>query len=383
MEIMGDIGPVFDALKKLLVVMGFTESSLTWPTNMELRRGKGGLFVTNIKDCKTVLKVSLKQAHDNVDILFDYNIELRGMFTDKDNQDIQAELMKIKHALVDVAPSPAPKTPRVCEVCFTPLKVEDVFCPNCGRSTDKQKVTVSPPQQSKLEVSFDPTKVQFGQKGVDDILYGGIPNNSAIVITSPPCEEEDLLITRFIETGLDQSEIVVYSSVDNSMMKNQKAIENKAFYQLICNPQADLMVPEGIKNVTKVKGIEHLTELSVALTTLLNNISLTENKPRRLVLNILSDMLLSCHSVNTRKWLSETIAKFKTKNFTILAKLNPHMHSKEEASAVLDLFDGQIDIYEKEHEGSFKRYLRVKRMSNTQYSSKEVELVREDLLIQK
>lgn len=105
-------------------------------------------------------------------------------------------------------------------------------------------------------------------------------------------------------------------------------------------------------------------------------------KHKGLVLDILSDILLSNQSVNTRKWLRETITKFKQKNFTILATLNPHMHSKEDTQSLLDLFDGQIEIYEKEIENETRMFMRVKRLNNSRYSSKEIMLVRENLLIQ-
>lgn len=376
-DVKGDIGAVFDALRKSLVGLKFTESAITWPTNMELRRGKGGIFVTKIHDCKTVLKVSLKQAGDNVDMLLDYNISLKGLFTGRDKEDIEAEILKIKHDLIGLAPQ-STKDEILCDVCLTPIKKGENFCSNCGRSTTRQKAPTSAPEP-KLEVMFDPNKVAFGVKIVDDVLYGGIPNNSSVLVTSMPCEEKDLMVTRFIETGLDQSENVVYISTDDAMMKNQKCSQKEKFFQVVCSAQADLMVAEGVKNITKVKGIDHLTELSMALTSLLNNIS-NSDKPGRLVLNILSDMLLSSQSLNTRKWMRETITKFKIKNFTILGILNPHMHSKEDANALLDLFDGQIDLYEKEEQGTAQMYMRVKRMNNAKYSSKETMLPREELV---
>ena len=237
-----------------------------------------------------------------------------------------------------------------------------------------------------MQVSFDPNKVQFGQKTVDDALYGGIPKNSVVLITSPACEEKDIIVSRFIEAGLDQNEIVVSVSADNRGSQNSNIGKNKLFYQVICNAQADLDSTQCIaENCVKVKGVERLTELSVALTSLLNNITKnTENEnPRRVVLDILSDTLLCNQSVNTRKWLRETITKFHQKQFTILAILNPHMHAKEETQSLLDLFDGQLDLYEKEIDGNALMFLRVKRLTNSRYSTKEIQLVREDLLIQK
>lgn len=392
MTVKGDIGPLFDALKRSLAEVKFSETSSKWPSYIEMARGKGGMFSKKMQEIKTVLKVSLKQAPEGVDILLEYNFNVPSSFMEKDNKDIEEEFLQIKHSIADTAS--AAKTDTVCDVCLTQIKMGEKFCSNCGRSVGRLKTSL--PQSapaatiesgSKLDVQFDPTKMPSGYKIVDDALYGGIPKNSAVVVTSPACEERDILLTKFIETGLDQKDIVVYISTDNVVMKNLKDVQAQKFYNVICNAQADLMVsadPATAKNITKIKGVDRLTELSMALTSLLNTISADadETRPRRLVLSIISDMLLSSQAVNTRKWLTETITKFKVKNFTILALLNPYMHSKEEAHAIVDLFDGQIDLYEKDVGGIPKICMRVKRLSNSRYSSKEVELTREDLWIQ-
>jgi KaiC/GvpD/RAD55 family RecA-like ATPase len=394
MTVKGDIGPLFDALKRSLIEIKFTETSSKWPSYIEMSRGKGGLFAKNIQEIKTVLKVSLKQAPEGVDILLEYNFNVPSSFFEKDNKEINEEFLQIKHSIADIAS--AAKADTVCDVCLTQIKMGEKFCSNCGRSVARLKTSstqsasaamVAVESGNKLDVQFDPTKMPSGYKTVDDVLYGGIPNNSAVVVTSPACEEKDVLLTKFIETGLDQKETVVYISTDNVVLKNLKDVQAQKFYNVICNAQADLMVPAGpttAKNITKIKGVDRLTELSMALTSLLNIISADANeaRPKRLVLSIISDMLLSSQAVNTRKWLTETITKFKVKNFTILAFLNPYMHSKEEAHAIIDLFDGQIDLYEKDVGGIPKICMRVRRLSNSRYSSREVELAKEDLWIQ-
>ena len=43
------------------------------------------------------------------------------------------------------------------------------------------------------------------------------------------------------------------------------------------------------------------------------------------------------------------------------------MHSSEEVHAILGLFEGEINIYEKETEEGLEKFLKVKRMYNQQY----------------
>jgi hypothetical protein len=62
------------------------------------------------------------------------------------------------------------------------------------------------------------------------------------------------------------------------------------------------------------------------------------------------------------------IPELKSNNFTTIAVINPHMHSAEEVQAVVSLFDGEVEIFEKETavEGVL-RFLRVRNMYNQRY----------------
>jgi hypothetical protein len=59
--------------------------------------------------------------------------------------------------------------------------------------------------------------------------------------------------------------------------------------------------------------------------------------------------------------------------FTILAVVDPQMHPSEELHAILGLFDGEINIYEKGAE----QFLKIKRMSDQEYLENELLLTRE------
>ncbi|NIO38470.1 hypothetical protein GTO27_12350, partial [Candidatus Bathyarchaeota archaeon] len=65
-----------------------------------------------------------------------------------------------------------------------------------------------------------------------------------------------------------------------------------------------------------------------------------------------------------RRWLTGLLPELKSRGFTILAVIDPGMHSSQEIRAVLDLFEGEINIYEKKDIGKF---LRIKRMANQEY----------------
>jgi hypothetical protein len=55
------------------------------------------------------------------------------------------------------------------------------------------------------------------------------------------------------------------------------------------------------------------------------------------------------------------------------------MHSSQELQAILDLFEGEINLYEKETERGSGKFLKIKRMSNQEYLEDELLLTKENL----
>jgi hypothetical protein len=129
-----------------------------------------------------------------------------------------------------------------------------------------------------------------------------------------------------------------------------------------------------LPNVFKLKGIEGLTEIDIALTKAFRVLDPSASGAKRICLEIVSDVLLQHHAINTRRWLSALLPTLKSKGFTVLAVVDPEMHPPEEAKAVLGLFDGEIAIEEKETEKGTANFLKIKRLSNQKYSKDETIL---------
>ncbi len=120
------------------------------------------------------------------------------------------------------------------------------------------------------------------------------------------------------------------------------------------------------QNTLPGKGIENLTELNLVITETINSL-----QPSQLVVQFLSDVLLRHKALQTRKWLSELLDKFRAKNITTLVLLNPLMHSSEEVQAIVDLFDGNIELIEKQVEGRSRKVLIIKWMHGIETVEKE------------
>jgi len=223
-----------------------------------------------------------------------------------------------------------------------------------------------------------PGRITTGYRDLDNLLFGGIPENYAVILTSTSCDERDLLIKRFLETGAKQGESTFYLTIDASGVSTLVEEFQSNFYVFICNPQVDEII-KSLPNVFKLKGVENLTDISIALTSAFHRLDASPKGQRRACIEAISDVLLQHHAVTTRRWLTGLIPDLRSRGFTTLAVINPQMHPREEVQAILGLFEGEINIYEKETKRGLEKFLKIKKMYNQRYLESELPLRKERL----
>jgi len=220
------------------------------------------------------------------------------------------------------------------------------------------------------EVSL-PSHITTGYKELDDLLFGGIPRNYAVILTSPSCDERDLLIRKFLEAGAKDGQITFHIITKATGTQKLAELFQSNYSLFICNPEADAII-KSLPNVYKLKGVENLTDINIALTSAFRKLGKSPKGPRRACIEIVSDVLLQHHAVQTRRWLNALIPKLKSKGFTTLAVMDPEMHASQEVRAILDLFDGEISIYKKATEKG--RFLKIEKMTDQKYLESELHL---------
>jgi len=256
-----------------------------------------------------------------------------------------------------------------------PLKPRIIYVDETGLQTfyEPDPITID-----VLEVLL-PGRITTGYKHLDNMLFGGIPENYAVILTSPSCDERDLLIKRFLETGTERGEVTFYVTVDASDVGILAEEFQSNFYLFLCNPKADEII-KSLPNVFKLKGgVENLTDISIALVKAFRRLDESIIGPRRACIDIVSDVLLQHQAVRTRRLLTELIPDLRLRGFTTLAVMNPKMHRSEEVHAILGLFEGEISIYERETKRGLEKFLKIKKMTNQEYSKSELLLQEEKL----
>ncbi len=236
------------------------------------------------------------------------------------------------------------------------------------------------PVKVKMPEIVLPGRISTGYKDLDSLLFGGIPENYAVILTSPSCDEKDFLVRRFLEAGAKRAETTFYVTTEAREATALADEFQSNFYLFVCNPHADRLV-KSLPNVSKLKGVDNLTDINIALTSAFRRLATQAKVPRRACIEIVSDVLLQHHAVHTRRWLTGLVPELKSKGFTTLAVMNPHMHSPQEVHAILGLFEGEVNLYEKETEKGSEKFLKIRKMLNQRYLDSKIPLMKGKLKV--
>jgi KaiC/GvpD/RAD55 family RecA-like ATPase len=222
-----------------------------------------------------------------------------------------------------------------------------------------------------------PGRIATGCEDLDNLLHGGIPQGYSVALTSPSCDERSLLVRRFLEVGAKKGDVTFLVTIDPGELTSLTE-EQPNFYLFVCNPQADAIV-RSASNVFKLKGVENLTDISIALTSAIRKLDTLLKGSRRICISLVSDILLQHQTVQTRRWLAGLIPELRSAGFTTLAVLDPQMHAPQETRAILDLFEGEININEIDTGKGPLKFIKVKKMASQKYLEQESILRKESL----
>ena len=234
-------------------------------------------------------------------------------------------------------------------------------------------------RRGKAEPSVIMSKptISTGYPDLDGTLAGGIPEGYAVVLVSPSYDERDLLLRKIIDSAISSGRPAFYISTDIERTQDLLARYQRGFYAF--SSQADKIAPNAA-NLYKIPGIENLSEATISLTLAMKQARAKEQATKMIVIiDILSDLLLRYKAVTTRRWLTDFVGKRKAEGFTTLATLNPLVGTKEDNQMVIDVFDGVIEIFEKELKERSRRFVIVKKMYGKKYSESELMLDKDKL----
>ncbi len=237
----------------------------------------------------------------------------------------------------------------------------------------RKETKTEAPQQVRLAAPGE-ENISTGYPELDTVLAGGFPVGYAILMVSPPCDERDLLFIKIIESSLAKQSSIFFLSRDIGRTQDFANRYPTNFY--VFSPQADRITAAA--NVFKIEGVQNLSDVNISFNKAVETLPKTVSK-KLIIIDLLSDILLANKALTTRKWLDDFISKRKADGFTILGVLNPMISSKQDSQTLADLFDGIIEIYERELRERARRFLIVKKMYGRKYADTELMLDKDKL----
>jgi tetratricopeptide (TPR) repeat protein/KaiC/GvpD/RAD55 family RecA-like ATPase len=253
--------------------------------------------------------------------------------------------------------------------------------PTSGAYTLRPKIAYTDKDaQSKMCVASDITitvaspvppheiaseRVPSGTSEIDELLLGGLPEGSSIVFSAPASEQRQQIIENYIKQTPNADQTILLISCNNNTIKAVARQPN--IYSIICSQQS---LVKDTNNFCNLEGIENLTKIDIAIAKYLKQINQT-GKPQRACIEVLSDVLLQHHAQITRKWLTNLLNNLKSKDFTILATIDPTMHQPDEVQAILSLFEGEIQLTENETSEGVQKIVRIRRLYGHKYNDQK------------
>jgi KaiC/GvpD/RAD55 family RecA-like ATPase len=229
--------------------------------------------------------------------------------------------------------------------------------------------------------SVDDISLPTGYRELDKLLGGGLPVGRAILFVSQPWDERDLLINKIAKSSLAHGKSVYFLSRDLGRCQDLVSEYQKSKYQknlYVLTTQADKLAGHA-NNVFKIADVRNLNDVNISFSKAIDSIP-KESGGKIIIMDyFLSDVLLEQKGFAARKWLNDFIARRKSEEFTLIATLNPLVNTEQENAKLIDLFDGVIDIYEKEQSGKSHHFLVVKKMHARKYMETELLLDKDKL----
>ena len=242
-----------------------------------------------------------------------------------------------------------------------------------ARKLDQIKSLQLESLESKVEEVILADRISTGTKKLDSLLLGGIPEGYAVALTAPPSDEREQLIKRFLETGIKEGHITFDITTEATGRVNLVEDFQSNFFLFLCNPKPKTKVST-LPNVFKLRSKTDLTSLNIALTKAYRTLDQSMKTPKRICIEIVSDILLHHEADATRRWLSETISYLNSRGFIILLVINPLMHPPEQLHAILDLLDGEISIDHVKTSVGPKKFLQIMNLRKKEFNKNPIAL---------
>lgn len=219
-------------------------------------------------------------------------------------------------------------------------------------------------------------RVSTGVEKLDEMLSGGFPANSSIILMGPPGAGKSTLLNQFVRTGLEEGEKDLYITLDSS----PDDVTDSAEYFGWDIDSDDLLFIDGyswregqdVETDYAIKGPSDLNQMNMTLADAMEDLGTGR---KRVVLDSVSTLVLYTDPQSAVKFLQVVGAKSKASSGCLLMTLEEGVHDAKTISTLNYVADGMIQM---KMDGD-TRMLSIQRMQKTEHTRDwyEFEIERE------
>jgi len=197
-------------------------------------------------------------------------------------------------------------------------------------------------------------RIRTGIQRLDDLLLGGIPFGSNVMLYGPPFTGKQIILNRFIIEGLGKDVPCMIVTVDRSVTDVKEMLKECVLDYDKCEKNGLIKYVDiyskrmGLKcdeqNVEYIKDIKDLDVTSMAMNNILS--TLKEGREYYRMVIPLSTLLTNLTSHDIFNFLEDLTGKCKRDNAVALYSLTKGIHSETDVQVMRHLMDGVVEFKE-------------------------------------
>jgi len=218
---------------------------------------------------------------------------------------------------------------------------------------------------------------------LDRLLGGGIRRSHSILLQADVGTIHERFLFSFIKEALDKGEHVCHVSMDENidafihMVKfvSPSVLEflGKNLFVVDLQTSREVQLPDAIRNGVFTVSDPANPSLVVAMTgSFLARLKAIAKSGLRYVANSLSGAIMTYGHPAAYKIIRELLSFAKQSGFIGIGLIYPKMHTPQENATIEHAFDGVVELSTQPVGSRLQKYLQVKSMADTKFSSEMV-----------
>ncbi len=247
-------------------------------------------------------------------------------------------------------------------------KVTEIKLKEKGMVSDELKMAEA---ERMLEIKEE--KVKTGIARLDDLLFGGIPMGSNILVSGPAHSGKEMFLRLFIQDGLKKGVPAVMILTDKTV---QQVEEEMAYILPTFNQYMNLGLIKYIdtystgvggekiknENITYLNSQKDFDALTIAVESAISRIKDKGYKYYRLGFESLSTLITYSSPIEAFKFLQPFVGKRKIEKAVSMYMIDTGIHSDADIQTLNHAMDGELSVKLE----NLKTYFSVKGITDTQ-----------------